>query len=99
MALALNELHGDPCGVITPPRHLWWSGEPEVDLGDFGQVAVFYESVLDAGSAEEQAQWLNPGLLIELWPSLGMRPDQKAGWEALNRQLAGIEADDAVAAA
>jgi hypothetical protein len=89
VTLALTELHGPRDGVVEPPRRLWWSGGSAVDLDDLGQAAVFYESVLNAaGSAGDLADWLNSDLLTELWPSLGMRRDQRAMWEAANPQLA-----------
>jgi hypothetical protein len=88
VALTLAELHGPASGQAEPPRRLWWSGNPTVSLDDLGQVAVFYESVLDTGSAEDLAAWLNPALLTELWPTLGMRRSQRTRWEALNPQLA-----------
>jgi hypothetical protein len=97
-ALALAELHGPAGGLADPPRRLWWSGSPTVNLDDLGQVAVFYESVLNVGSAADLADWLNAGLLAELWPSLGMRRDQQARWEALNPQLAAPKASAATAA-
>lgn len=99
VALALAKLHGPAGRVVEPPRHLWWSGAPAVDLSDLGQAAVFYESVLDTGSPEDLAAWLNAGLLSELWPSLGMRADQQARWEALNPQLAGAKVPAAFAPA
>jgi len=62
-----------------------------VDFGDLGEVALFYEAVLETGTSEDLAGWLNPGLLIELWPSLGMQDDQQAEWEAANPQLVHAE--------
>ena len=97
--LALAELRGPAGGLVDPPRHIWWSGNPTVDLDERGQAAVFYESVLDAGSAADCTAWLNAGLLAELWPSLGMRRDQQARWEAVNPQLAAPKAPAASAAA
>lgn len=99
VALSLAELHGPASGVVKPPRRIWWSGPPDVDLGDLGQVAVFYESVLDTGSLEDQAGWLNADLLTELWPSLGVRSGQQAEWEARNRRLVDAKVRDAAAAA
>lgn len=88
VVLPLAQLHGPASGLSKPPRRLWWSGNPIVDLDDLGQAAVFYESVLDAGSAGELADWLNPVLLAKLWPTLGMRRDRQAKWETINPQLA-----------
>jgi hypothetical protein len=89
VALTLADLHGPVSGVVKPPRRIWWSGTPCVDLGNLGEVAVFYESVLDVGSPEDQAEWLNAGLLTKLWPSLGMRAGQRETWESLNPQQLG----------
>jgi hypothetical protein len=88
VALTLAELHGPASGTAEPPRHLWWSGAPTVSFEHLGQTAVFYESVLDTGSAEDLADWLDPVLLTELWPTLGMRRDRRARWEEVNPQLA-----------
>ena len=98
VALPLAELHGPASGPAEPPRRLWWSGSPTVNLDDLGQAAVFYESVLDTGSAADLADWLNADLLAELWPSLGMRRDQQARWEAVNPRLAARAASVAPAA-
>jgi hypothetical protein len=98
LALPLAELHGPASGPATPPRRLWWSGSPTIDLDDLGQVAVFYESVLNVGSAADLADWLDADLLAGLWPSLGMRHDQQARWEAVNPQLAARTASAGAAA-
>lgn len=91
-ALLLADLHGPADGVHEPPRRLWWSGEPSVNFGNLGEVALFYEAVLDtATAAEDLADWLNPALLMELWPSLGMQPGQRKAWESLNPQLGHAE--------
>jgi hypothetical protein len=87
VALRLDELHGPADGQVEPPRHLWWSGSPIVNLDNRGEAAVFYESALDAGSAEDLAAWLNADLLTTLWPSLGMTRVRQAKWEAANPQL------------
>jgi hypothetical protein len=99
VALTLAELHGPASGPVEPPRHLWWSGDPVVNLDGRGQAAVFYESVLNAGSAADLAAWLNADLLAGLWPSLGMRRDQQARWETANPQLAAPTAPAPAAAA
>jgi hypothetical protein len=94
-ALTLAELHG---GTAEPPRRLWWSGSPTVDLDDLGQAAVFYESALDAGSPADLADWLNADLLTALWPSLGMSRARQAAWEGANPQLAALTAAASAAA-
>ena len=98
VALPLADLHGPASGPAEPPRRLWWSGSPTVNLDDSGQAAAFYESALDAGTAADLADWLNADLLTALWPSLGMRRDRQAGWETVNPQLAARTASAAAAA-
>ena len=98
-ALTLAELHGPSGGPAQPPRRLWWSGSPVVNLDDLGQAAVFYESALDAGSPADLADWLNADLLTALWPSLGMSRARQASWEAANPQLAARTTSAAAAAA
>ncbi|MGH3156195.1 MAG: hypothetical protein ACRDNF_06435 [Streptosporangiaceae bacterium] len=92
VALRLADLHGPAGGTTEPPRHIWWSGAPTVSSDHLGQTAVFYESVLDTGSAKDLADWLNPALLTELWPTLGVRRDRQARWEEVNPQLAARKA-------
>ena len=91
VVLGLGELRGPGAGVIEPPRRVWWSGRPAVDLADRGQAALFYEQLLDVGSPADIAAWANPGLLARLWPALGGRAEVRRGWMDANPLLA--EAD------
>jgi hypothetical protein len=96
--LSLDELHGPAAGVIEPPRSIWWSGEPTVDLGDRGRAAVFYEQLLDKGTAGDIAEWANGDLLAGLWPTMGGRSEVRRGWEDANPRLAAAMASAATAA-
>jgi hypothetical protein len=87
VVLSLSELNGPAGGVIKPPRDLWWSGKPTVDLDDVGQAVVFYDQLLDKGTREDIATWANGDKLIGLWPTMGGRPAVRRGWEDTNRQL------------
>jgi hypothetical protein len=88
VVLDLGELHGPVTGVVEPPRSIWWSGEPAIDLGDRGQVVVFYDQVLDKGSREDIAEWVSGDLLAVLWPAMGGRSEVRRGWEDANPRLA-----------
>jgi hypothetical protein len=98
VVLGLGELHGPAAGIITPPRSVWWSGEPAVNLGDRGQAVVFYDQLLDKGTRAEIAAWASGDMLIRLWPTMGGRDAVRAGWEAANPQLAETAAHAAAAA-
>jgi hypothetical protein len=88
VVLSLSELHGPQTGIIRPPRDIWWSGEPAVNLDDLGQAVVFYDQLLDNGTREDIATWASGGKLIELWPTMGGRSAVRKGWEDVNPQLA-----------
>jgi hypothetical protein len=98
VVLSLGELHGPAAGVVEPPRSIWWSGAPQVDLGDFGQAVVFYDQLLDQGSREEIAAWADADLLARLWPTMGGRRAVREGWEAVNPELGAATAQAPVAA-
>lgn len=89
--LSLDELHGPASGLVVPPRRLWWSGEEDAvfDLDNRVQAAELYEAIFDAARTHgDIADHLDAGLLIELWPDLGMRRATRQAWEAAHPVLA-----------
>lgn len=97
---SLDELHGPSSGVVTPPRRLWWSGEEGAafDLSDRAQAAELYEAIFEAGRTyQDITDHLNAGLLIGLWPDLGMRRPTRKAWEAAHPILAAAAASSHVA--
>jgi hypothetical protein len=98
VVLALDELHGPATGIIEPPRSVWWSGEPAVNLGDRGQAALFYDQLLDKGTREDIAAWANGDLLVGLWPTMGGRSKVRQEWEDTNPRLAAAMAVASAAA-
>jgi hypothetical protein len=86
--LCLDELHGPAAGIIEPPRGIWWSGEPAVNLGDRGQAVLFYDQLLDKGTRDEIAEWASSDLLVGLWPTMGGRSRMRLEWEEANPRLA-----------
>lgn len=92
---SLSELHGPSSGFVTLPRRLWWSGEDDTafDLSNRVQAAELYEAIFEAGRTyQDIADHLNAGLLIELWPDLGMRRATRQAWEAAHPVLAAASA-------
>jgi hypothetical protein len=92
---SLDELHGPSSGLVTPPLRLWWSGEEGTafDLGDRGQAVELYEAVFEAARTPHDINdYLDAGLLVELWPELGMRRATRQAWEAVHPVLAAATA-------
>jgi hypothetical protein len=88
---SLDELHGPSSGLVTPPRRLWWSGEEgaQFDLADRDQTAELYEAIFEAGRTyRDITDHLDPGLLVALWPELGMRRATRQAWEEAHPVLA-----------
>jgi hypothetical protein len=98
--VSLDELHGPSFGLVTPPRRLWWSGEEGVafDLSSRCQAAELYEAVLEAARTyRDITDHLDAGLLVELWPELGMRRATRQAWEAAHPVLAAATASSPAA--
>jgi hypothetical protein len=101
---ALDSLRGPGEGVLTVPRRLYWSGDEQcgaVDLGDENEVALAYESIIDAARFPgELTEYLNAGLLARVWPTLGVGRARRRAWESRNPALsASRPAPSATAAA
>jgi hypothetical protein len=89
--LSLDELHGPSSGLVVPPRRLWWSGEEDAvfDLDNRARAAELYEAIFDAARTyRDIADYLDAGLLIELWSDLGLRRATRQAWEAAHPVLA-----------
>jgi hypothetical protein len=90
----LADLRGPRDGAIDVPRRLYWSGGADcghVDLADEDQVALAYESIIDsARSADDLIPYLNAGLLVRVWPTLGITLARKRQWVAVNPVLGGV---------
>ena len=81
---ALEDLRGPVDGVVELPVRLYYSaGSRSFDLSSPHETADLYEAVLDkAASADDLARYLNPDLLVQVWPLLGMNRAKRAAWES-----------------
>jgi hypothetical protein len=78
----LAALAGPGSGTVTLPRRLCWSLEnPRFDVVDRDAVLDMYEAVLDAGTLEDFTGYLNAGILVSVWASLGVERRRRAAWE------------------
>jgi hypothetical protein len=89
---ALADLRGPRGGTLTVPRRLYWSGGERcgtVDLSDENEVALAYESIIDAAHLTgELTEYLNAELLARVWPTLGVDRARRQAWESRNASLA-----------
>jgi len=82
MPASLDDLRGPASGVVELPVRLYWSGPREFDLADPDRVADMCEAVLDvSATADDLARYLNAGLLISVWPVLGLNRAKRDAWE------------------
>lgn len=65
-----------------PVRLYWSAGSRRFDLSSPHEAADLYESVLDAAASRSDiVRYLNPALLIQVWPVLGLSRAKRAAWE------------------
>lgn len=68
---SLDDLSGPHTGSLRLPIHLCWSpGDHVFDLARLGDALTVYQCVIAEGTTQEQHEYLNHALLIELWPHL-----------------------------
>lgn len=92
---SLSDLHGPDAGTVELPVSLYWSaGSSRFDLADLHRVASLYEAVLGtAWTVEEAAEYVNPALLVQVWPKIGMGPRQRRAWHDRFPELAARHAE------
>lgn len=78
----LDGLRGPSRGVLTLPIHIHWSPQRDFDLGDPGQAAVAYGSIIREADEQEQTELLDRQLLLDLWPDLFLPDWLKRLWES-----------------
>jgi hypothetical protein len=85
---ALDDLKGPASGVVELPISLFWSRpDRKFNLDDRYQVIDMYLAVLDRGSVDELASYLNGELLVEVWPDLHLTRAKRLPWQARFAEL------------
>ena len=85
---SLDDLKGPGSGVVELPITLFWSRpDRKFNLDDRYQAIDMYLAVLDRGSVDELASYLNGKLLVELWPDLHLTRAKRLPWEARFAEL------------
>jgi hypothetical protein len=87
---SLEELRGPTHGTVRLDPWLDWSGSPEYDLNDEGDLLVMYQTVLnEAASPDDLRRWLDPRTLRRLWSKLWLPGRLRTAWEDRFRDLSG----------
>lgn len=91
---SLEELVGPVRGdIVLPTRLDWGPGRREYRLADPSESRLLYERVIrEALRIEDLREYLNGGLLIELWPNLFLPPQVRALWEKRFARLSRLRA-------
>ncbi len=87
---ALSELAGPEHGTVRLPLHLAWSGLTTFDIDQPRLRMSYYRIVLAEGQHTDLVEYLNPDLLVSLWPTLRtlVSRDVRAVWESSFTELA-----------
>ena len=87
---SLEHLQGPRIGTIHLPIHLCWSpGDHIFNLEQVGHALTVYQCVIAEGTTQEQHEYLNRSLLIELWPRLRLDVVIIEAWENAFESLRG----------
>lgn len=79
---SLDALVGPTVGLVTLPISIDWSGSPTYDLDSPGVLESMYRTVLEeAFNADDLHRFLNREKLMELWPTMRLRPKVRRLWE------------------
>jgi len=85
---SLDDLKGPGSGVVELPITLFWSRlDRKFNLDDRYQAIDMYLAVLDRGTVDELASYLNGKLLVELWPDLHLTRAKRLPWQARFAEL------------
>jgi transcriptional regulator with XRE-family HTH domain len=74
----------DAFQVLTPGRHLWWSGPaPQFDLAARSERCRIYELVLREGAPADIASVVDGALLVDAWRDLVLPAELRKAWQHL----------------
>ncbi|MCX7523260.1 transcriptional regulator [Microbacterium sp. STN6] len=85
---SLAELRGPASGWMLLPHSIYWGPEPAMNLDAVDDRSMAYQAIVREGTAAQQAELLNAGLLLGLWPSLRLPARCRAAWESRFPELA-----------
>jgi len=86
---SLADLHGPMSGLLVLPHSVHWGPDRVVSLDTEAGRLMAYRVVVREGTAAQQAELLNGGVLVELWPLLRLPARCRAVWQARFVELVG----------
>lgn len=92
----LDQLQGPTSGTVRVRPHINTSPDPVYDLASPSQVWSLYSAVVRDGLPNEQAAFLDRGMLLALWPDLNLPARCRAIWEDKFSVLAEVSRAKAV---
>lgn len=91
----LDELAGPTSGHVTLPLILDWSEQHTYNLDEPAELGLMYERVIrEAPSVHELRQYLNAGILRQVWPRLFLPGHVHRLWEGRFPELRPADAAD-----
>ena len=88
---SLDKLAGPATGILQLPHSVHWGPDARADLATRDGVQKAYGSLIREGSAAQQEQLLNRGLLLSAWSLLRLPQRCRALWEAQFPELLGAD--------
>jgi hypothetical protein len=65
-----DDFHGPDNGTVDLPTRLCWSGSPRFLIDDPLDRLALYTALFDAGQRDDNARYINRGLLVADWPRM-----------------------------
>lgn len=74
-------LQGLSIGIIRLPFRLCWAPNRNLDLSRIGHRCVLVREVLDNGTKEDQARYLNGKIIQSVWSEMLLSPVSRKRWK------------------
>lgn len=75
-----EDLQGPTTGTITLPQHLCWAPYRTLDLSTIGGRRVLVREVMDNGTKQDQAHYLNGKIIQSVWNEMLLPPATRKRW-------------------
>lgn len=90
MPVSLDDLRGPSKGSVDLPITIYWApGDGRIPLDSDGHISMIYQAVIAEGSAEDQREYLNKNLLVDVWPKLHLPIKVTQQWQSAFSELQG----------
>lgn len=76
-----EDMQGPESGVVELPLHLCWAPNRTFDLSRIGHRRVLVREVLDNGTQEDQANYLNGKIIQSVWADMLLPAATRKRWQ------------------